>query len=464
MPRDLETIVLKAMARDPGHRYQTPTELAEDLKRFVEDRPIRARRASEAERLWRWCRRNPGSASLTAALLFSLLLGLAGVTWKWQEAVRNARSADLARLDAEKAQAEAEQTRNVSQKQTADLQFARGLALAERGAVGEGMHWLVESLKTAPEKVPELRRLVRLNLTAWASQIHPLRRTFHARGWVTTTAFSPDGKRLLTTTQQASNLLEGYAQLWDTASGQPLGPPLRHPHGVTSAAFRPNGQIVVTVCDRQYRLWETATGKLIRTFQGHPDASVVEAFSPAGQLLLTRSPDKTARLWDVATGQESGPRLEHTDYVWQAAFSPDGKKIVTVTRKGNPQGGEVQIWETAARKRIGRPLRFDKLVHAAFFTPDGKVLLIATLDAIRLRDLATDQWVGSPLSLRDPPCSVALSPDGQRVLWVSSSGRACLWDLATRKMIGAPLMHPALVLSSAFSPDGRWIVTGKELY
>ena len=284
---------------------------------------------SEAERLWRWCRRNPGSASLTAALLFSLLLGLAGVTWKWREAERNAR--------------EAAATRNASQKQTAELQFARGLALAQQGEVGEGMHWLVESLKTAPDNVPELQRLVRLNLTAWAGQIHPLRRTFHASGWVTTVAFSPDGKVLLTSTRQASNLLEGDAQLWDAASGQALGPPLRHPHGVSSAAFSPNGQMVVTVCDRHYRLWETATGKLIRTFQGHRDASAVEAFSPDSQLLLTRSPDKTARLWDVATGQECGPRLEHTDSVWQAAFSPDGKKIVTVTRQGNPKGGEVQI-------------------------------------------------------------------------------------------------------------------------
>src|SRR5262249_18325505 len=59
VPRDLETIVLKAIARDPAHRYQTAAELADDLKRFVEDRPIQARRASLRERFWRWCRRNP---------------------------------------------------------------------------------------------------------------------------------------------------------------------------------------------------------------------------------------------------------------------------------------------------------------------------------------------------------------------------------------------------------------------
>src|SRR5439155_26565378 len=68
VPRDLETIVLKAIAREPGQRYQSASELAEDLKRFVEDRPNLARRGSRRERLWRWYRRNPTLATLTACV------------------------------------------------------------------------------------------------------------------------------------------------------------------------------------------------------------------------------------------------------------------------------------------------------------------------------------------------------------------------------------------------------------
>jgi hypothetical protein len=66
VPRDLETIVLKAIDREPSHRSQTADELAEDLQRFLDDRPIRARRASLGERAWRWCRRNPALAGVTA--------------------------------------------------------------------------------------------------------------------------------------------------------------------------------------------------------------------------------------------------------------------------------------------------------------------------------------------------------------------------------------------------------------
>ena len=66
VPADLETIILKAAARDPGHRYQTAAELADDLRRFLDDRPILARRTTRAEQAWRWCRRNPALATATA--------------------------------------------------------------------------------------------------------------------------------------------------------------------------------------------------------------------------------------------------------------------------------------------------------------------------------------------------------------------------------------------------------------
>src|SRR5205823_12779709 len=85
VPRDLETVVLKAIARDSAHRYQTPAEMAEDLKRFVEDRPVKARRVSGTEKFLRWCRRNPLPARLLAGIVLVFLAGFAGVSWQWRE-------------------------------------------------------------------------------------------------------------------------------------------------------------------------------------------------------------------------------------------------------------------------------------------------------------------------------------------------------------------------------------------
>src|SRR5262245_40217129 len=81
IPRDLETVVLKAMAKEAGRRYASAGELAEDLRRFLEDRPVRARRMPWRERAWRWCRRNRAAVLTAVLVLFVLLAGIAGTTF-----------------------------------------------------------------------------------------------------------------------------------------------------------------------------------------------------------------------------------------------------------------------------------------------------------------------------------------------------------------------------------------------
>jgi tetratricopeptide (TPR) repeat protein len=98
IPRDLETICLKAMAKEPARRYPSAAELAADLRRWQHGEPIHARPAGRVEKLWRWVRRNPRVAALSAALVLVLLAGLAGVTWQWQRAEDNAA---LAQREAE---------------------------------------------------------------------------------------------------------------------------------------------------------------------------------------------------------------------------------------------------------------------------------------------------------------------------------------------------------------------------
>jgi serine/threonine-protein kinase len=156
IPRDLETIVLKATDREPARRYPTARALADDLKRFVDDKPIHARQASPAERLWRWCRRNPVVAGLSAAiltLLVALAVGSTIVALRFENMAQeesrlrvqesNLRLlADQARVKAEKAQQEAESNLQEArhQKQLADSNFRKA-----RMAVDDSLTRISES-------------------------------------------------------------------------------------------------------------------------------------------------------------------------------------------------------------------------------------------------------------------------------------------------------------------------------
>jgi len=179
LPRDLETIVLKAMAKDPAERYAAAVDMAADLRRFLDDKPIGARRLSPGERLWRWCVRRPALASLAAALFVSLAVGVTGVCWQWARAETHLQEAIKQQTAAETMLGVAQ-----AQHQRAEhnlVEAGRQESIAKREAVrAEG------NFQTARRSVNELLTLVseedlmdlpglqpvRLNLLTKALEFH----------------------------------------------------------------------------------------------------------------------------------------------------------------------------------------------------------------------------------------------------------------------------------------------------
>ena len=221
VPRDLETIIAKATARDPARRYATAAALAEDLRRFVEDRPIRARRVSAAERLVRWCRRNPVIASsigvAAAALVAVAVLALVHAN---RQAEANKQIAGLAsNLETESAALKEERGRlktalSESNRRLARLDLERGQAAFEKGQVGVGMLWTVESLRMAAEAGDAAGRHAALaNLSAWRRHHVEPKEVFSHGRTVAAVAFSPDGKMILT------GSADNTARLWDATTG-----------------------------------------------------------------------------------------------------------------------------------------------------------------------------------------------------------------------------------------------------
>jgi tetratricopeptide (TPR) repeat protein len=219
------------------------------------------------------------------------------------------------------------------------------------------------------------------------------------RDEVSTVAFSPDGRTLLT----GSSLPDGRpgeARLWDAATGWPLGPPLEHSGWVNSVAFSPDGRTLLTGRgDKTARLWDAATGRPLGPPLKHSGRVVAVAFSPDGRTLLTGSLDNTVRLWDAATGRPIGPPLLHPSFVGAVAFSPDGRTILA----GGTEAG-ARLWDAATGYPIGPPLphpagpseEWSSAVRSLGFAEDGRSLF--TSDYSRAR-----AWDAPPPLPDDPP-------------------------------------------------------------
>ena len=141
---------------------------------------------------------------------------------------------------------------------------------------------------------------------------------------VTSVAFSPDGKKVLTGSG------DGTAKFWDVASGQAEKTFVGHTSYVYAVAFSHDGKKVLTGSfDKTAKLWDVASGQVEKTFLGHMDDVTSIAFSLDGKKVLTGSGDKTAKLWDVTSGQVEKTFVGHTSWVTSVAFSLDGKKVLT---------------------------------------------------------------------------------------------------------------------------------------
>ena len=199
-------------------------------------------------------------------------------------------------------------------------------------------------------------------------------------GRVECAAYSPDGSRIVTA------FADDTARIWDAASGQPIGEPLKSPGGFGSVAFSLDGTRIVTENSGGTQIWDAVTGTPIGAFKGDRNRKDVYSarFSPDGKQYVDVTDADTVRILDNAT---DGQIVAFGHDVLSAAFSPDGKRVVTASIDGT-----AQVWNSATGKPVGKPLKgHEDRVYTAAFSPDGKHIVTASQDkTARIWDVVPD--------------------------------------------------------------------------
>jgi WD40 repeat protein/serine/threonine protein kinase len=442
VPRDLETICLKCLQKEPGKRYESALALADDLHRCVAGEPVHARPLSTLERSVKWVRRHPARAALLAVSCLAALALTAVAVGLSYNARLQSLNGDLhnAVEKAEAAQSEAERQRDALDKLKRWVLYLRDVQLAEDAWYNGQVRRMPALLDGCP---PDLRGWEWYYLNGLS---HVVDEFLNHPTAVHTVAFDPRGRRL------ASGCQDGSLWLWDIGSRNGQRAAEQHSASIRCVAFSPDGHLLASAGDDGLvRLCNPDDGKLLRTLKKHRGALRCLTFSPDGKTLAVAGKEQRITLYDPDTGDKLRTLPGHVGGVLALAFSPDGRRLASGGADHN-----IRLWDPDRGTEVQVLEGHTEDVHGVAFRSDGMLLASVSGDGtLRTWDTTNGQSTVHYPPRRTALYGVAFASQG-RIVTGGENHVVYLWGDSQFQLIGR---QGNRIESVAVSPDGRYIAS-----
>ncbi len=500
---DLETICLKCLEKDPRNRYRSALELAEDLERWLGHETIVARRATPAERAVKWARRRPLVAALSAAIILAVIGGIVGITFQWQEAEHarkiaedNRQAEKLAKEDAERQRAKAEEALSDTAAMLTDSELEKADALLAAGDSGGGLSYLARVLRRQPGNLVASGRIMSFlrqrsvalpEILSSANQSMVLDAALSQDGNCLVTAIDKPGNNIQITHFDASARLRTATHAFDTLAttagkgsgpffgkgvvrtkaqantpegdgfrlGNPTAARPRLPiiAGFFSISFSPDDKRIVSAANSgTVQVWDAFTGAAVTPVLQTGSPVVSAALTTGGRSVAAVSRMGRMQVWNLATGEVTQD-VKLLSLIISATFSPDASHVLLIRVPGI-----AQIWDVRTGKVV-TTLEHEGLANHTAWSSDGQVVALAAESEVNVWRL--DQGSGSASRMKHPlpVATLVLNADGSKLVTGSDDQFARVWDTRTGEQLVPPLEHADAVRFITFSADGRKIAT-----